>query len=256
METYNKDIATNPNKPSPEPSSGGSRTGRVIAGLIVVAVGLIFFFREAGYYFPRWIFSWEMLWIGLGLFIGFRTSFKNFIWLPLVVIGSILLIDDIFPYSDISDYLWPMVIIAVGLFIIFRPGKKKINWQDWDARNSAMSASEDFLDSTVVFGGVKKNVISKNFRGGDVTSIFGGTDVNLMQADLNGKIVLDITNIFGGTKLIVPPHWKIETKDLVAIFGGIDDKRPQLSDTSMVDDNKVLVLDGTCLFGGIYIKSY
>ena len=43
---------------------------------------------------------------------------------------------------------------------------------------------------------------------------------------------------------------------MVAIFGGVEDKRPQLADTSTVNPNKVLVLKGTCIFGGIDIKSY
>ena len=39
---------------------------------------------------------------------------------------------------------------------------------------------------------------------------------------------------------------------LVAIFGGIDDKREQISNTP----DKVLVLKGFTMFGGIEIKSY
>jgi hypothetical protein len=41
---------------------------------------------------------------------------------------------------------------------------------------------------------------------------------------------------------------------MVAIFGGVDDKR-QISGVKL-DPNKVLILDGTCMFGGIEIKSY
>lgn len=254
MDTYNRDTVTNPNKS--EPSTGrGNRSGRVIAGLIVVTVGLVFLGRELGYYFPRWIFSWEMLLIALGLFIGFKHAFKNMTWLVLVIIGSVFLIDDIFPYSDISDYAWPMIIIAVGLFMIFRPSKKNKDWSQWEQGNN-QTLEDDYMDSTTIFGGVKKNVITKNFRGGEATTIFGGTDINLMQADINGKIVLELTQVFGGTKLIVPPHWKVQTEDLVAIFGGVEDKRPLLSDPSAVDPNKVLILKGTCLFGGIDIKSY
>jgi hypothetical protein len=73
---------------------------------------------------------------------------------------------------------------------------------------------------------------------------------------VNGKIVLELTQIFGGTKLIVPPHWKIQSEDLVAIFGGVEDKRAILSDPSVVSGSKVLVLRGTCIFGGIDIKSF
>lgn len=253
MEPYNSE-SLNQNKPGPS-YPRGHRSGRVIAGLIVVAVGLVFLFRQLGYYFPYWMFRWEMLLIVLGVFIGFKHSFKNLTWLLLVLIGSIFLLDDIFPYSNFDDYDWPLVIIAVGIIMIFNSGRKKNDWSKWPDQSPG-TLGEDFVDSTVIFGGDKKNVISKNFRGGDVTTIFGGTDINFMQADFEGRVVLDLTQIFGGTKLIVPPHWKVETKGVMAIFGGVDDKRPPIRDLSMVDHNKVLVLDGTCLFGGIDIKSY
>jgi hypothetical protein len=228
----------------------------MVAGLIVVAVGAMFLARQVGVYFPRWIFSWDMFFIGLGLFVGFKHNFKNFTWLVLILIGSVLLLDDIFPYADFSDYGWPMIIIFVGLVMIFRP-RKKNDWKGWEGRNtSEHNFLDDFIDSTVVFGGVKKNVISKTFKGGDTTTVFGGTDINLMQADIEGKVMLDLTQIFGGTKLLVPPHWKVQTEDLVCIFGSVEDKRPPVSDPSLIDPNKVLVLHGTCLFGGIDIKSY
>lgn len=252
MEPYNRDSL---NQNNPQPNFRANRSGRVMAGLLVVGVGLVFLARELGYYFPYWLFRWEMLLIVIGLFVGFKHSFKNSSWIVLVLIGSIFLLDDIFPYSDFSDYAWPLVIIAIGLIIIFRPGKKKTAWNNWAGQNT-VDFGHDFIDSTVIFGGVKKNVISKNFKGGDVTTVFGGTDINLTQADFEGRVVLDLTQIFGGTKLIVPANWKIETHDLVAIFGGVEDKRPPVSDPSMVDHNKVLVLDGACIFGGIDIKSY
>jgi hypothetical protein len=81
----------------------------------------------------------------------------------------------------------------------------------------------------------------------------GGSEIDLTQADFQGRIKIDTTNIFGGTKLIVPPTWDVQS-DMVAIFGGVDDKR-QISGVKL-DPNKVLILDGTCMFGGIEIKSY
>ena len=60
------------------------------------------------------------------------------------------------------------------------------------------------------------------------------------------------TQIFGGTKIIVPAHWEVKS-DMTAIFGGIDDKR---APSPTVDHSKVLVLDGTSIFGGIELVSY
>jgi predicted membrane protein len=257
MESYNQNTVA-PEK-SEKPSSENNRSGRVFGGLIVVAVGAIFLARETGFYLPRWIVSWEMLLIAIGLFLGFRHSFKNYTWLVLILIGSVFLIDDIYPYADLGDYAWPLIIIGVGLFMIFKPTKKHRdrNRRGWENSIKAdQTFADDYIDSTVIFGSIKKNVISKNFRGGDTTTIFGGTEINLTQADVTGRIMIDMTQIFGGTKLIVPPHWKIQSEDLVSIFGGMEDKRPQVADPSIVDPNKVLVLHGTCIFGGIEIKSF
>jgi predicted membrane protein len=84
-------------------------------------------------------------------------------------------------------------------------------------------------------------------------NIMGGTEINLMQADINGTVILEVTQIFGGTKLIVPSNWEIKP-EMVAIFGGIEDKRTMQNVSGNTD--KILVLKGTTLFGGIEIRNY
>ena len=64
---------------------------------------------------------------------------------------------------------------------------------------------------------------------------------------------MDTTAIFGGIKLIVPPHWDLKIQ-ITAVFGGVEDKRPVQA--AKVDPDKMLVLDGAAVFGGIEINSY
>jgi hypothetical protein len=257
METYNENTGAAPRQPERRTGAGINRSGSIMGGLLIVAIGLLLLARRAGMEIPDWLFSFESLLIALGLFLGFRHSFRGFGWMIPIVIGGFLLLDDFYPYFDIGYYFWPLLIIGIGLFIIFSSTKKKRDWEKWDAGQAyTQEFADDYLDSTVVFGGIKKNVISKNFRGGETVTVFGGTEINLTQADINGPVVLDMTQIFGGTKLIVPSHWKIQSKDLVAIFGGVDDKRPLVSTSQGEDSGKVLILKGTCLMGGIDIKSY
>jgi hypothetical protein len=257
MESYNQSTTT-PVKPDHNPErSGRNRNGRLLGGLFIVAIGLVILANRAGADFPRWLFSFETLLIAIGLYIGFRHSFKGFVWVIPVIAGALLLVDDISDYYyDFDRYTWPVIVILIGLFIAFKPKKNRTDVSGWKSGDNALNSSDDLLDSTVVFGSVKKNVISKNFKGGEVVNVFGGTEINLTQADLEGRIVLDLTMIFSGTKLIIPAHWKVQNEELVTIFGGIEDKRPILADLSSVDQNKVIVLKGTCIFGGIDIKSY
>jgi len=111
---------------------------------------------------------------------------------------------------------------------------------------------DDYLDAVSVFGGVKKNILSKDFRGGEIVNIFGGAELDFTQADINGRVVIDITQIFGGTKIIVPPHWQV-VSDIAAVFAGFDDKRMKITAES---NNKILVLTGVSIFAGIDIRSY
>jgi hypothetical protein len=73
-----------------------------------------------------------------------------------------------------------------------------------------------------------------------------------MQADFEGRVVLEVTQILGGTKLIIPAHWEVQP-EMLAVMGGIEDKRQVHNG---IASDKVLILKGTSVLGGIEIKSY
>lgn len=112
---------------------------------------------------------------------------------------------------------------------------------------------DDFIDTTSVFGSVNKTILSKDFKGGEIVNVFGGTELNFTQADISGRVYIDITQLFGGIKLIVPPHWQV-ISDIAAVFAGIDDKRRP--GTIAQSPDKILILKGTSIFAGIEVRSY
>ena len=241
------------------------RRGRVWTGLFLLLLGGLLLAREAGVAFPAWFFTWPMLLIGIGFFIGFKHGFRRGGWFVLVLIGTIFLYDKMDPDVNLRPYLWPVLFITMGLCFILRPRrrywKSEAGWshdtathhQTGASDNSAPADRTDFIETTAIFGGIKKNVLSKNFKGGDIVNFMGGSEINLLQADFSGRVKIDVTNFMGGAKLIVPPDWDVQS-EVVTIFGGIDDKR-QVQAQNLQPD-KVLVLDGTCFFGGIEIKSF
>jgi predicted membrane protein len=81
----------------------------------------------------------------------------------------------------------------------------------------------------------------------------GGTEINLTNADINGVVVLDVTQIFGGTKIFIPATWDVSS-EMAAIFAGIDDKRSLVN--VIPDRSKLLVIKGTSIFGGIEIRNF
>jgi len=141
---------------------------------------------------------------------------------------------------------------AEGPTVVSSSGSTTIPPQDSNAFNNPLRG-DDYLDAVSVFGGVKKTILSKNFRGGEIVNIFGGAELDFTQADIQGRVVIDITQIFGGTKIIVPSNWQV-VSDLAAVFASVDDKR--IKTTAAPDSNKLLVLKGVSIFAGVDIRSY
>ncbi len=242
--------------------------GRIWTGLFILIIGVIALLKVSNIIPPgwSWIYTWPVFLIGLGLFIGIRHRFFGYTWLILMLIGGAFLVDHLNPDMEMHRYTWPAILIVLGLFFIFRP-HRRWHWEEDEKKNSSDSglppdpvinpgdidSNDAYVYATSVFGGVKKNVLSKNFKGGDIVNVFGGTELNLSQADINGEAVIEMTTIFGGTKLIVPSNWTVKS-DAAVIFGGIEDKRPMpaMNESS----GKTLILKGTVIFGGVDIKNY
>lgn len=305
-----------------------------------------------GFPLPDWLFSWHVLLIAIGLFLGLRHNFRGGAWLILILVGGCFLIQDFYPNTQLRRFIAPCVLIFIGFIIMFRPRNRwrshpwKDEWrehmhQKWHAQrewekqqwkhhhgrwhrpnewggpnsnfggpnswggpnppqpnqpqpepqpnqnpqpeqgqtangptqpdpgpttsqtggafaNSGSGSSgdyystEDFIDTTSIFGGVHKKVVSKNFRGGDIVTFLGGSEIDLSQADIIGTARLDVTQVMGGTKIIVPAHWEVRS-EVTALFAGFEDKRQQ---PAMINPEKVLIIDGTSIFGGIELKNY
>ena len=77
--------------------------------------------------------------------------------------------------------------------------------------------------------------------------------MNLTQADFEGTIELDVVALFGGVKIIVPPSWEVKS-EVVAIFGGLDDKR-SLGPVS-TEPRKIVKIQGVTIFGGVEIRNF
>ncbi|HEX7413939.1 MAG TPA: DUF5668 domain-containing protein [Bacteroidia bacterium] len=243
--------------------------GKIFSGIVIVAVGAAMLAREMGVYFPEWLFSWQMLLIVIGLYVGVKHAFRNFAWVILILIGGAFMLEDYMPDMHIKIYFWPLFIILMGLLMIFRPRRNYNNeyyrnkWEHkfnrmgnrpFNSSKDSPTSSEDMVNMEIVFSGFKKNVISKNFKGGMISCVFGGGDLNLSQADINGTVFLEVKQVFGGIKIIVPSNWEVQTNEIQATFGGIDDKRNMQGVTPNHD--KILILKGAIVFGGIDIRSY
>ncbi len=249
--------------------------GRIFSGLILVLIGSAFLLRNSGVDLPHWLFSWPMLLIAIGIYSGFKHSFKNNTWLILMGIGGFFLIDRFVPDVKLAADFWPVIIIAVGVLFIIRPDRNRwlgkwdnekknepnnmnsySTWQQTDdeAKAHFTADTSDFLRVSSVFSGIERNIVSKNFQGGRISCVFGGADIDFTQADIQGKKEIRFEIVFGGAKLIVPPNWTVHNQ-LDGMFHGVEDKRRYDASVGASPD-KILVLKGSVIFGGVEIRSY
>lgn len=241
-------------------------------GVILVLLGAFFLVRNMDLNIPTWVVSWQMIVIGIGLIIWVASNFKNVGGLIMMLVGGVFMMRDIFDWSyDITRFIWPAAMIAVGLYFIFRKkdaksisisscSKNDEKEKYHDAYDKAKyhaydytTKSSDLLEISAIFSGVNRIVVSKDFKGGSINAVFGGCDINLTQADFTGTIEIEANCIFGGAEIVVPASWDVKI-NMDTIFGGVEDKRPVELMTNNPD--KTLIIKGSCVFGGLEIKSY
>jgi predicted membrane protein len=254
-------------------------SNRILGGLIL-AIGIVFFLRNLGFYVPDWLFSWHVFLIVFGVYLGYKRDFRGGGWLAMVLVGVYFTLQRTIVDLDVAKFFFPVVLTGLGLYLILAPrgsvlrngrrSKKRrnsilspddqiidANDQITDVRDDSKSgtndASQDFVDTVNVFSATQQKIFSKSFRGGDVVCVFGGCDLNFSQADFEGQVTIEIVAIFGGVKIIIPPGWQVRS-ELTAIFGGLEDKTAHAPFQGV--NNKLIVLKGAAIFGGVEIKNY
>jgi predicted membrane protein len=225
---------------------------RAIIGVILVVVGVFLVLRNTGF-FPGFIdhviFSWPMLLVTIGLVITIGSSGGKTSGIIVMAVGAFFLIPHIFRETFDVDMFWPSVFIIIGVIFIF--SKRK----GWSSISSTPQVGDDYIDYVHVFSGGERQIVSDNFRGGKLTAVFGGSEIDLTKAKLApGVSELEIACVFGGTTIIVPDDWNVKI-EVVPVLGGFGDSR-KLNPGRVIDTTKQLVIKGAVVFGGGEVKSY
>ena len=189
---------------------------RIFLGLLFVAVGGLLILHNLDLLpcgLTHVVISWPMLLIVLGLFnMSRRESRAGII---LLAIGAFFLLPRIFDFPDgFYHNFWPLIFVVIGLVFILQRRRSHHFPLEGEVNKN------DFLDETAIFGGRNMSLVSEQFRGGKITSIFGGSKINLLYCKPVEGCVIDVATIFGGTKIIVPENWNVKT-EVVSIFGGL-----------------------------------
>jgi len=228
---------------------------RFYLGIFLIGIGGLWILERLDLIPQVWediFISWQMLLIGIGVFSligGNRTT-----GVILIAIGGFFLIDEVYTIPrELRQIGWPVVIIGIGVLMLITHRRKKGEPQiTAEKTNQGM----DYFDDFVVFGGREVFINSQRFLGGKTTSMFGGTEYDLRQAQLseNGAVI-DCVSIFGGCGFKVPPDWTIKN-EVTAVFGAFTDKRGSTFGQIISNPSKTLIIRGFSAFGGVEIKHF
>jgi len=228
---------------------------RVLLGGILIFLGGLFLLNTMSilnFRFTNIVFSWPFVFMVIGLFILVNTE-KKFLGGVFTGIGALFLIPRIFPEIDYDGgIIIPIFLIILGTYIILK--KRKLDsGSQFTSDTSKMN--RDKIDDVSIFGGGTKIISSSNFQGGNITAIFGGSEINLINCQLaEGDNVLDVLCVFGGTTIILPKEWDVVI-NVTSILGGFSNKAIR-NPSVVIDQSRTLHIKGLAMFGGGEVKTY
>lgn len=227
---------------------------RITFGIILILIGGLFLLNTLDiidFRVSKVIFSFPFILFIIGLLIMINSGNKVLGGI-LTGVGFFWLLPRVFPELDYGPGLiLPLLFILLGIYMIFKHSQKKSG----DGHTlSDEKLKKDMIDDVAIFGGGNKVIYSDNFRGGSITAIFGGSEIDLTNCKLaDGTSVLDIIAIFGGSTIIVPKEWNIQL-NVTPLFGGFSNKALKIPNLE-IDKSRTLIIKGVAIFGGGEVKT-
>ena len=230
---------------------GGHKGGGGMGfGLFVIGFGALLLLHSLGA-LPEgvgvWDF-WPLILVAMGLgHLGHHRGVPGVLFgLSLASVGGVLLLSNLGILDAGVTRYWPVLIIVGGVAILF--GGRRHGHHS--SRPSDVS-SADYVQKSVTFSGAKIRVDSRHFKGGNLSAVMGGFELDLRDAEIDGEqAVLDVHVVMGGIDLLIPGNWQV-VNELEPTAGGIEDKTSGVA----VEPRKRFVLRGTAVLGGITLRN-
>ena len=166
-----------------------------------------------------------------------------------MLIGIILLLCcmDVLRFELVWKLAFPAILVIIGLSFIFKDTlNNKIN-KEIRKINQSNNKENEYC---ATFSGQNVDFSGEEFKGANLTAVFGGVDCDLRKANVKENQVINCSAIFGGIDIYVPDGVKIKVKSN-SIFGGVsNNKKGTVSET----EEKTIYINAMCMFGGVDIK--
>ena len=110
--------------------------------------------------------------------------------------------------------------------------------------------SGESISAVAVLAGIERRVTSSAFRGGELTAVLGGGQIDMREASpAGGQAVIDVFAVMGGLEIRVPDSWSIEVR-ATPVLGAIRDTRPPGTGAG-----PRLIVRGMVFLGGVEFKN-
>ena len=232
-------------------------SGRLIGGLIVIALGGLFLLDSLGILdfgeIIGWAASIALILFGLGLIVT-RKFRQMLIPIVLIIVGVFLLLGNL---GVDSWRFWPVILIVVGAAILFGGTSRRIRNRKQDANKNPNAKSESSTTTTesevsisCTLGETNERVETSDFAGGSVNVTLGNVNLDLRDAKImNRPAALDVSLTMGGLHLRIPSDWGVAVENNVTM-GETEDKRSRTGSTS---DSPHLIITGNITMGSVVI---
>ena len=222
-------------------------------GVAVIVIGLLFLVDNLGWIdldLRRHLLPTGLIFFGILKLLQTRTSSGRLTGGGLIAAGSLIFLNRS-GILDISWHsLWPILLIVFGFAVVFKSGTgRSVIKQARGAAKPDYEFEQMEVDITSFMGAFKRRIITADFRGGEITALMGGCDLDLRQSSINGEAVLNVFSLFGGVTIKVPADWTVVLQG-TPIMGGFEEKT-----VPPATPGKVLYVRGYAIMGGLEVRN-
>jgi predicted membrane protein len=227
-----------------------SNPQRLILGAFIIVIGSLALMDNLRIFYTRDILQfWPTIFIVVGALKLSQANSRSgyLIGGGLVTAGTLITLNRLGIISFHMRDWWPLLLIGAGLLVIFKDKSSKI--VDMMKPSTSPITSESTIDIVALMSGNQGNVSSSDFRGGSITAIMGGVELDLRNATIQTEAVVNVTAFWGGIVLKIPSDWTVVNNGM-AFLGGIED-----SSVPGMNAGKRLIITGMSIMGGVEIKN-
>ena len=225
----------------------------ILFGLTVIGAGALILLDNLHVFaLPLLSTFWPLalvLW-GLGRLVWPRHR-GSWIFGALLIAGGALMTAQNLGYTEFEwRHWWPVLVIVAGISIVLRGIFPHRHAPAVEGFSASTIEHGDHVNINANFSAVNQQNDSRAFKGGQIDVNFGGVELDLRQAAMDGpEAVLSISARFSGIELRVPRDWLVVV-NIAATLGGVHDQTlPPMNPTQR------LVLRGEAMFGGVEIRN-